>query len=210
MHRGATLVWLVGAALVPLAQGEDLMAGKVQTDHTIRLEKTVDLPPDRAFEMWATEAGVRSFYAPAAHIDPRVGGRYEILFAPDKDPQGLSHGTTGARILKYEPGRSLWFEWIAFAADANLGAKCAARRTPGGAGRKAAADLGGDRLPPRGRPSRSHPRQLCALRLPDGRSLGGILRVVQQGLGGRTGGYGGGATLARCVLNPAPSSLLLI
>jgi uncharacterized protein YndB with AHSA1/START domain len=122
MHRGATLAWLVGATLVPLAQGEDLMAGKVRTDHTIRLEKTVDVPPDRAFEMWATEAGVRSFYAPAAHIDPRVGGRYEILFAPDKDPQGLSHGTTGARILKYEPGRSLWFEWIAFAADANLGA----------------------------------------------------------------------------------------
>jgi uncharacterized protein YndB with AHSA1/START domain len=121
MQRGATVVWMLGAALGPLAHGEDLMAGKFKTDHTIRLEKTVDVPPDRAFRMWATEAGVRSFYAPAARIDPRAGGRYEILFAPDKDPEGLSHGTTGARILKYEPGRALSFEWITFAADASLG-----------------------------------------------------------------------------------------
>jgi uncharacterized protein YndB with AHSA1/START domain len=97
------------------------MAGKIKTDRTIRLEKTVEVPPDQAFAMWATEAGVRSFYAPAARIDPRAGGRYEILFAPDKDPEGRSHGTAGARILKYEPGRALSFEWITFAADANLG-----------------------------------------------------------------------------------------
>jgi uncharacterized protein YndB with AHSA1/START domain len=117
----AMLACLLVPALAPRARAEDLMRGKVKTDQTIRLEKTVDVPPDRAFEMWATEAGVRSFFAPAARIDPREGGRYEILFAPDKDPEGLSHGTTGARLLKYQPGRSLSFEWITFAGDANLG-----------------------------------------------------------------------------------------
>jgi hypothetical protein len=38
------------------------------------------------------------------------------------DPQGLSHGTKGARILALAPGRFLAFEWITFAGDASLGA----------------------------------------------------------------------------------------
>jgi hypothetical protein len=35
-------------------------------------------------------------FAPAARIDARPGGEYAILFSPEKDPQGLSHGTKGA------------------------------------------------------------------------------------------------------------------
>jgi uncharacterized protein YndB with AHSA1/START domain len=50
-----------------------------------------------------------------------AGGRYEIIFAPSKDPEGNSHGTKGARILKLVPDKELAFEWITFAGDELLG-----------------------------------------------------------------------------------------
>src|SRR4030095_5282297 len=100
---------------------EDLMAGKTKTAHTINLEITVHASPDEAFSLWSTSEGVRRFFAPDARINPVEGGEYTILFAPQADPQGLSHGTKGARILKMIPGKFLAFEWITFAADSNLG-----------------------------------------------------------------------------------------
>lgn len=94
--------------------GEDLMAGKVDTGRTISLEATVDAPASIVFALWTTEAGIQSFFAPKAVIDPRVGGRYEIAFIPAADPEGESHGTKGARILRFEPDRALSFEWFTF------------------------------------------------------------------------------------------------
>jgi uncharacterized protein YndB with AHSA1/START domain len=98
-----------------------LMAGKERTDRTIRYEVTVEASPDAVYRSWTTAEGVRLFFAPDARIDARPGGRYEILFAPDQDPQGLSHGTTGARVLDAQPGKALSFEWITFAGDTRLG-----------------------------------------------------------------------------------------
>jgi len=79
----ASVARFTSAALLSsgaLLRGEDLMAGKT------------------------TEAGIQSFFAPRAVIDPRVGGRYEIAFAPEVDPQGESAGTKGARITGAPPG----------------------------------------------------------------------------------------------------------
>jgi uncharacterized protein YndB with AHSA1/START domain len=77
-------------------------------------EKRVPGTPEEVFALWITPAGVRQFFAPAAVIDPRVGGEYTIIFAPEHDPEGRSHGTKGAKILALEPGRRLVFEWITF------------------------------------------------------------------------------------------------
>jgi uncharacterized protein YndB with AHSA1/START domain len=43
------------------------------------------------------------------------------MFSPSKDPEGISHGTKGARILKFAPASQLVFEWITFAGDELLG-----------------------------------------------------------------------------------------
>jgi uncharacterized protein YndB with AHSA1/START domain len=77
------------------------------------IHQEVDLaaPPERVFQLWTTLEGVRRFLAPDARIDPRVGGRYEILFQPDKDPEGVRQGTKGAHILRLEKNRVLAFEW---------------------------------------------------------------------------------------------------
>lgn len=80
----------------------------------INLEKVVPGTPDQVFDLWTTREGVRAFFAPAAVIEPHVGGEYTIIFAPDQDPEGLSHGTKGARILEFAPGKKLAFEWIPF------------------------------------------------------------------------------------------------
>jgi uncharacterized protein YndB with AHSA1/START domain len=113
-----TTITLLAASAVLLpgagGAGEDLMAGKVDTGRTISLEATVDAPASTVFRLWTTEAGIKSFFAPRALIDPHVGGRYEIAFFPEVDPEGESAGTKGARILRFEPDRLLSFEWFTF------------------------------------------------------------------------------------------------
>ena len=127
-------VILLGTAFAQLFSGTDginppeggdpvpnLMRGKVKTDHTVFLEAVVAASPAEVYRLWTSEEGIKEFFAPAAHIDTSVGGRYQVIFAPAKDPEGDSHGTKGARILKLVPDRELAFEWITFAGDELMG-----------------------------------------------------------------------------------------
>src|SRR6185295_18826531 len=134
MHT-ALRVLILALALPGAAAANPWMAGKTKTDRTVRCETVVPATPAEAYRLWTTDAGVKRFFAPDAHIDARPGGRYEILFAPDRDPLGLSHGTAGAHVLRLVPARLVAFEWIAFAADSTLGKNAppvapAALRTP--------------------------------------------------------------------------------
>ena len=97
------------------------MPGKHETARTVALSADVACSPATSWRMWATEAGVRSFFAPAAHVDGHVGGRYTIMFFPAEDPEGLVHGTAGAHLLAADPGRFLAFEWVVFAGDDTKG-----------------------------------------------------------------------------------------
>jgi uncharacterized protein YndB with AHSA1/START domain len=121
-----TAVVLVGAAPEGINPPQtpdtaNLMAGKQKTGRTILLDATVAAPPAEVFQLWTSKEGIGKFFAPDARIDAKPGGRYEIIFAPAKDPEGNSHGTKGARILKLVPNRELAFEWITFAGDELLG-----------------------------------------------------------------------------------------
>ena len=103
------------------ANPASLMQGKLKTDRTIFLEAIVAAPPSTVFELWTSKDGIKKFFAPDARIDASVGGRYQVIFAPARDPEGDSHGTKGARILKLVPNKELAFEWITFAGDELLG-----------------------------------------------------------------------------------------
>jgi uncharacterized protein YndB with AHSA1/START domain len=118
-NRNFTTVLLACLAVFANAYAEssDLMQGKVKTDHTIRLEKIVDAPPSEVFKMWTSAKGVKKFFAPDARIGTKPGEEYTILFFPKEDPEGLVHGTKGARILELVPDRKIAFEWITFAGD---------------------------------------------------------------------------------------------
>ena len=104
----------LGGALAAATIEAELMHGKHRTDRTISLEVIVNAPRAEVFRLWTTPEGVKQFFAPAARIDPRAGGEYTILFAPEEDPRGDSHGTRGARILSFLPPEELAFEWIPF------------------------------------------------------------------------------------------------
>jgi uncharacterized protein YndB with AHSA1/START domain len=103
------------------AIGPALMKGKVKTDRTINLNMIVDAPSAEVYRLWTSADGVKKFFAPEARIDAKIGGRYQIIFFPSKDPEGESHGTKGARILDLVPNQKLVFEWITFAGDDALG-----------------------------------------------------------------------------------------
>lgn len=80
-------------------------------ERQIRIGVTVAASPERAWSLWTTEEGVRSFFAPAGHIDLRVDGAYELFFMPTA-PEGF-RGADGMRLLAVEPNRRLAFTWNA-------------------------------------------------------------------------------------------------
>jgi hypothetical protein len=92
------------------------LPGKVDTGRSIALSADVTCAPRAAYDLWATTDGVAKFFAPKSEIGA-VGGPYTIVFYPDDDPEGVRHGTAGARVLAREPGRFLAFEWVTFAGD---------------------------------------------------------------------------------------------
>lgn len=115
---------LLFSPLLCMAENADstaLMAGKTKTTRTVVLDTTVNASPAKVFRLWTSAEGVKKFFAPDARIDATLGGRYQIMFFPAKDPEGESHGTKGARILKLVPDKELAFEWITFAGDDLLG-----------------------------------------------------------------------------------------
>ncbi len=115
------LLALVTAGVAQASPRLQNLPGKRETGRTVVLSADVACPPAESFRMWATESGVRSFYAPAAHVDGEVGGRYTVMFFPAEDPEGLVHGTAGAHLLAADPGRFVAFEWVVFAGADNKG-----------------------------------------------------------------------------------------
>jgi len=77
------------------------------------IDKEVVVPAgvDAVWQAWTTAEGVTSFFAPAAQIEPRVGGAFQIHFDPLAAPG--SRGADDMRILAIQPGRMLSFDWNA-------------------------------------------------------------------------------------------------
>jgi uncharacterized protein YndB with AHSA1/START domain len=76
------------------------------------LEVTAEIATDPAtlFAAWTDSTAMTAWWAiPAATIDLRVGGIYELLFQPEA-PAG-SRGSEQCKILSYVPDRLLSFTW---------------------------------------------------------------------------------------------------
>ena len=114
LAAGALLLTAVLPALPAAAQpgsNDPLWAGKADTGRTVTLEKTLEMPPEEVYKLWLTRDGIRTFFAPEVRVDAEVGGRYEILFDPIRDPQGVKIGTHDARILRLVPNREIAFDF---------------------------------------------------------------------------------------------------
>ena len=80
-------------------------------DRVLRTQLTLAAPVEAVWSAWASEDGVKSFFAPGCRIEPRVDGAYEIFFNPAAEPG--QRGADGMRILLFEPKRRLAFTWNA-------------------------------------------------------------------------------------------------
>ena len=66
---------------------------------------------DQAWEAWTTREGIRSFFAPDALVEPRVGGAFHIHMDPGGAP-GMK-GADEMRFMALQPKKMLSFDWNA-------------------------------------------------------------------------------------------------
>ena len=66
---------------------------------------------DQAWDAWTTRAGITSFFAPDAEIQPKVGGAFHIYIDPLAEP-GMK-GADDMRFMALQPKRMLSFTWNA-------------------------------------------------------------------------------------------------
>jgi uncharacterized protein YndB with AHSA1/START domain len=80
-------------------------------ERAIDREVVVRATLGEAWAAWTTREGITSFFAPAAVIDARVGGAFQIHFDPGA-PAG-SRGADDMRYLALQPKKMLSFDWNA-------------------------------------------------------------------------------------------------
>jgi uncharacterized protein YndB with AHSA1/START domain len=100
--RSAVSILLATAALAAPASA---------ADRILRATLTLPAPIEDVWAAWTTEEGVKTFFAPGAHIEPQVDGAYEIFFNPAGPPG--HRGADGMRVLAFDPPRRLAFTWNA-------------------------------------------------------------------------------------------------
>lgn len=85
-----------------------------------KIEKTITVPAPvkKVWKTWTTTEGVKSFFAPGAAVELKVGGKFEIYFDLSA-PEG-ERGSEGCRILAYDLERLLMFSWNAPPQYANV------------------------------------------------------------------------------------------
>jgi uncharacterized protein YndB with AHSA1/START domain len=95
------------AAALPLLMVEPAGAAERAIDKDIVVQATLD----QAWDAWTTRAGITSFFAPDARIEPRVGGAFQVYMDPGA-PAG-SKGADDMRFLALQPNKMISFDWNA-------------------------------------------------------------------------------------------------
>jgi uncharacterized protein YndB with AHSA1/START domain len=94
------------AAALSVVAGAALCA-----ERAIDKEIVVAAPIESVWQAWTTSAGIRTFFAPEAEIEPRVGGAFHIHINPYAPP-GLK-GADDMRFMALQPPTMLSFDWNA-------------------------------------------------------------------------------------------------
>lgn len=102
MKLATTLI----AAALTLAAGMGLA-----NERAINATVTVTAPIAEVWNAWATQQGVKTFFAPDAVVEPKVGGLYEMHMNPYAAPG--EKGADGMRILALQSPIMLSFTWNA-------------------------------------------------------------------------------------------------
>jgi uncharacterized protein YndB with AHSA1/START domain len=87
------------------------LMGAQAAERSIDKQVEVAASVDEVWEAWTTRDGIKSFFAPDANIDPRVGGAFQIYMDPLAEP-GLK-GADEMRFMALQPKKMISFDWNA-------------------------------------------------------------------------------------------------
>lgn len=75
------------------------------------IHRSVQLPCDRqeAFEHFAVNEKLESWFSHRADVEPTLGGRYELFW--NSPPSPPNKGTIGCKVTAIEPNKLLAFQW---------------------------------------------------------------------------------------------------
>jgi uncharacterized protein YndB with AHSA1/START domain len=104
-NRATALTVTLAAALLGCA----VTAGAAE--RALDKEVVVAATPEQVWASWTSSDGIRSFMAPDAEIDARVGGAFHVHFDPLAAPG--SKGADDMRYMALQPPRMLSFDWNA-------------------------------------------------------------------------------------------------
>lgn len=95
------------------AVGQPLTAAEQQMvkERMVNLYIRINAPLDSVWSRWASEKGIRKFFAPACNYELRTFGKLDIFFAPNA-PAG-QRGAEDNRILAVEEKKMISFTWDA-------------------------------------------------------------------------------------------------
>ncbi|MCB9852408.1 MAG: SRPBCC domain-containing protein [Phycisphaerales bacterium] len=83
----------------------------------VTIDIVVEASPEEVFDLWTSTEGVKEFWVADAIIEPRIGGRYDLLFELPEEAEGPYHFMYQTHILAVECGRSLSFEFRSYRWD---------------------------------------------------------------------------------------------
>lgn len=86
-------------------------AATMAAERSIEKQMVVSATVDQLWEAWTTRDGIRSFFAPEAIIEPRVGGSFHVHINPYA-PAG-EKGADDMRFMALQPKKMLSFDWNA-------------------------------------------------------------------------------------------------
>lgn len=68
----------------------------------------IDAPPADVWQSWVDEESLTQWFSPSAHVEPWVGGAFELFFEPTNPNR---QNTRGCKFLEVVPLERLTFEW---------------------------------------------------------------------------------------------------
>ena len=99
------------SSLLALALLAACSAAAAADERAIRKEALIDAPVDKVWAAWTTSAGIVSFFAPEAVVEPRPDGLFSIHMNPYAKP-GMK-GADNMQVLGVQKERMLSFTWNA-------------------------------------------------------------------------------------------------
>lgn len=96
---------------IALAASLGVGCATASEERSIEKEVVVAAPIETVWQTWTSKAGIESFFAPEAEIEPRVGGAFHIHIDPLAAPG--AKGADDMRFMALQRPTMLSFDWNA-------------------------------------------------------------------------------------------------